>query len=965
VPNRGTSANAETIRSYGDRVPVVSRCPTVVAQFTILGPVDVTVDGRTVRIARAQRRALLALLLLHADRTVSVTELIEALWGGAAPATAKAQIQAAVSTLRRVLGAVTDGDLITTSAGGYRINVGHHQLDLALFNAGIERARRHMARHELPQAAQTLRSALDLWRGTPLLGVNAAYVESARAALQDQRLAAYEQLADVELAAQHHERVVADLTPLAALHPQRERMVGQLMLALHGSGHQAEALALYRRTRQALVDQLGVDPTPDLQALHKRILDNDVDPAGPATGKQITAGRPRRFLPRGAPDFTGRGTELAQLDAFAQEQQLASGMLVISAIAGIGGVGKTALALHWAHRAAWRFPDGQLYVNLRGYGQRGPVQPAEALGQLLRTLGLPPERIPTDVDEAAAVYRARLADSRTLILLDNAASADQVRPLLPGGSGNLVLVTSRDRLGGLIAYDGARRLTLDTLTPPESLQLLCQMLGAERVAAEREAAENLAAACGHLPLALRIAAANLADRSGDSIAAYAAELRSGDRLGLLAVDGDPHRTVAAVFGHSYRTLSATEQGFFQLLGLIPFADFTLPVAAALAGVPEGTASALLNRLLDACLVAEHASGRFAMHDLIREYAALKPHNPAELTSACLRLLDFYLHTAFAAARLQYPQRDPIAIASAHPGVVPERLADRDAALNWFTAEHHNLMAAIELADRLRIDSHVGHIAWCIAVFLDRRGYWQDWVDTQQLALAAARRRRDLRAEAIAHRSLGVAYTQLARHDQAETHMREALGIYTRLKDRTGQAHAHFNLGISAGHQCRHREALRHRQRALELYRAVGHQSGQADALNAIAWELAQLGDYHRALAACNEAVDLLAELGDQRGEASARDTHGFIHTSLGDYEQAEASYKGAIQLYRATGDQPAEAATWERLGNCHETAGEASQAANAWAQAVDLLRTTDSPEADRLQAKLTTSSARNTAERSS
>ncbi|NUR51779.1 MAG: AfsR/SARP family transcriptional regulator, partial [Hamadaea sp.] len=564
--------------------------------FTVLGPVEVTAAGRPVELGRAQRRAVLAYLLFNSGRSVSADQLVDVLWGDTPPATARTQIQVAISAVRRAL-REAGRDPIQSGPGGYQVTVTPDEFDLAQFTARVQTARGLGATQ---YAADEVRAALTLWRGTPLAGVTAAYAPVVRAHLEEKQRAAYDMLFGIELDRGRHREVIPELTALAEAHPLHEDMAGRLMLALYRAGRPADALAAYQKIRLSLVEDLGIEPSAALRGLHQSVLAGDASLDLPAT--VTVASRGTSTLPHDVPDFTGRAAELARLDAVPG--------VAVTVISGPGGVGKTALAVRWAHGNAHRFPDGRFYVDLHGYGPREPMAPAEALRHVLRALGFPGGDVPADVDAAAALYRARLAGAKALILLDNAATADQVRPLLPGGPGPMVLVTSRDRLGGLIAGDGAARIELAELGVAESADLLTRIVGGDRTARDPQAVADLATACGRLPLALRIAAANLADRPEDTIRQYADRLAAPNRLGRFVVAGDPRRTLRAVIDQSVERLTPVQQAVLRYLPALPGADFGIQVLAGVLELPRDEVGVLLKQLVDAWLVVEPTPGRF-------------------------------------------------------------------------------------------------------------------------------------------------------------------------------------------------------------------------------------------------------------------------------------------------------------------------------------------------------------------
>jgi DNA-binding SARP family transcriptional activator len=742
-------------------------------RLVVLGPVEAIVNERPVRIDRAQRRALLAYLLLRANQTVTADQLVDALWGAKPPATAKTQVFAAVSAIRRALRTV-GCDPVMRTPGGYRLTATKDQLDLLAFGQHVDQAHQHAAQRDLDLAVLALRSGLALWSGKPLTGVSGAFVESAQAGLEEQRLVALEMLFELELALGNHQGVVAEVSDLAAANPFRERLIGHLMLALYRSGRPADALATYRRTRQALSEELGIDPTSELVTLHKRILENDGGLSVPDPSGMSLINPDRRFLPRDIPDFTGRSADLEQLDAMAMTTPGAAHAVVISAVAGVGGVGKTALAVRWAHRVAPRFPDGQLYLNLRGYDDRRPLRPIEALGAFLRALGVPHERIPGDLDEASALFRATLADQRVLLFLDNARSVEQVRPLLPASPRTLVLITSRDALGGLIARDGARRLDVDLLPLTDSVDLLARILGPDRVASDSRATQDLVAACGHLPLAIRIAAANLAARPSLNVASYLAEIVEGRRLESLWVDGDPQSSVQVIFDQSYRCLTASQQRAFRLLGLVPGPDFTVEAAARLADEQIDQTDVLLRTLIDAHLVLEHRPGRFTMHDLIREYARSRANATdltRERTDALRRLMAWTVSNADAAVQRLYP----VSVKLPATGQ-PSDFATPTEAKAWLNAELANLVAIVETGAALGFPDAVWRIAFICRIFFNAILERQAMLAMGKAALDAARLAGETQGLAASELVMARAYTVNGHDDRCLPHAQRCLEL---------------------------------------------------------------------------------------------------------------------------------------------------------------------------------------------
>ncbi|MDT5035429.1 MAG: hypothetical protein QOE03_614 [Micromonosporaceae bacterium] len=595
--------------------------------YRILGPLEVLAADRPLNLGGVRARRVVAALLLGANRPVSLSQLVAAVWEGTPPTTARRQVQNAVAALRAVLARAGAGNVITTHGSGYVLRVGPDRLDSLVFERSVDRARAMAGAADRPAAVAVLREALALWRGPVLAGLGGQLYDLAATRLEEMRLAALDDVIEWELAMGGHARLVSELRALVAEHPLREGFTCHLMVALYRGGRQAEALAAYHELARGLATELGTDPGPTLRRRYEMVLREDPeliapDPVAGGPGRSATRSpadqhaHPPAQLPPDPVAFTGHQADLDRLD------QLISGVgpaatVVVSAIGGTVGVGKTALAVHWAHRARDAFPDGQLYVNLRGYSAGPPVYPIDALSRFLRVLGVPAARVPTDRDEAAAMYRSLLADRRVLVVADNARSPEQVRPLLPGNRECLVLVTSRDPLGGLVALDGARRLIIDVLGERDAVDLLGRLIGPRRVAAEAAVAAKLVRDCGYLPLALTIAAGALGDRAEPRLGPYAARLAT-----LVAAGQDP---VRAGFELSYAALSEPARRVFAAFGRAGAADGVTPaLAAASSRVTEADAGRLLAALTARRLITEHPPGRFGIHDRLARYAADPP-----------------------------------------------------------------------------------------------------------------------------------------------------------------------------------------------------------------------------------------------------------------------------------------------------------------------------------------------------
>lgn len=666
-----------------------------------------------------------------------------------------------------------------------------------------------------------------------------------------------------------------------------------------------------------------------------------------------------RHLPADVPGFTGRAAYLDRLDALLPRRGSGASTVVITAISGTAGVGKTALAVHWAHRVADRFPDGQLYVNLRGFHPTGsPVDPAVAVRGFLDALQVPPQRLPVSSEAQSALYRSLLAGRRMLVLLDNARDAEQVRPLLPGTPGCMVLVTSRNELSGLVAAEGARPLAVDLLTRAEARQMLEHRLGQHRLAAEPAAVDEIIARCARLPLALAIVAARAGIRATFPLAMLAAQLREAHGgLGEFA-DDDAIADLRAVFSWSYHSLGPAAARLFRQMGLHPGPDIAAPAAASLAGVPAKEGRALLTELARAHLVTEHSPGRYTLHDLLRAYAgelARAMDSEADRRQAVHRMLDHYLHTAHRAALLLDPSRDPIALDTLRPGVSPEHLVDPERALAWFTAEHAVLISAVGTAAAAGRDIHTWQLSWTLATYLYRRGHNHDLVETQDAAVAAGHRLADPSVRARAHRELALAYTQLGRYGDAYTHAQLALDAHRQAGVPVGQANAHLTIGFLYAGQGRHAEAIDHAQHALDLFESVGHRRGQADASNAIGWYSALLGDYQRTLAQCHKALAFLDGVGDRDSQAATWDSIGYAHHHLGRYAQAIACYRHGLDALRPLGNRYLEATILTHLGDAHRADNAPDSAREAWRQALHILEELGHADADAVRGKLAVS----------
>jgi DNA-binding SARP family transcriptional activator/tetratricopeptide (TPR) repeat protein len=923
-----------------------------VAEFRLLGTVEVVAGGQRVDLGPRKNRLILALLALEVARPISLDRLVDLVWPVSPPRTAAHAVTVAVSQLRKALRTADAGDGVELArqGDGYMLSTDPARVDAYRFRALVEQARTATDSDRIA----LLDRALELWRGPALDGAAPPELRLRLSrGLDEARLAAIEDRIGAKLRCGAHREVIGELTELVAAHPLREQLAGHLMLALYRAGRAGEALAVYRTLRERLATGLGLDPGPELRTLEGAILRDDPEIATPERVRAMTEAPVPAQLPPAVGGFAGRLPELAAMDAAAGGPD---GSAVIIVLAGTAGVGKTSLAVQWAHRVRQRFPDGQLYVNLRGFDPSGPpLAPYDALRGFLDALGVPGNSVPADLAAQTALFRSKVSGRRILVLLDNARTADQVRPLLPGSSGCLVLVTSRTHLTGLIAAEGARPVDLDLLSPAEAGELLTRRLGARRVDAEPLARDQIVARCARLPLALAVAAARAMSRPRLPLAALAEELREArDRLD--ALDGDDLATnVRAVLSWSYRSLPATTARLFRLLATHPGPDVTLHTAASLAGLPLDETRTLLGELTRGNLLAEHQPGRYAFHDLLRAYASEQAHtaDPLAARRAVMhRLLDHYVHSAYAADRLLAPKREPIMLASPLPRVIPFEPADQQEALAWFVAEHANLLATLADARRAGFDAAAWQLAWAISTYLDRQAHWRDWLHAFQHALAASRQVGNRKDEAYAQRVLGHAHARLHHHDDAVAHFQQALTLYAALGDPSGQASTHADktrLLVLAG---RHREAIDEMRSALELFEAAGDKSGYAQALGNLGWLQVMAGDHDAALVSSRAALDLLANLGDRFAQAATLDNIGTAHHHLRQYREAADHYRQALDRLDDLGARFEEAQVHIHLGDTLHASDSTDAARQAWQQALEILEDLGHPDAGQLRLRL-------------
>jgi DNA-binding SARP family transcriptional activator/tetratricopeptide (TPR) repeat protein len=922
----------------------------------LLGAVQAVADsGQAVEVGPPKRCAVLAALAVDAGRSVPVEVLLDRVWGTAVPAKARRGLHAHIVYLRRSLRSCADGatdrvDVVHRSAG-YTLTADRDQVDLHRLRDLAARAR---LTDTITDRVDLLRQAVGLWAGQPLAGLAGNWAAGVRAGCLREYFDVMADWADAEIAVANPQATIALLTDLVTEHPLEEPLAAAVIRTLHAAGHTAEALACYTTVRQRLVEQLGVDPGPQLRQAHQLILHSTVEPQ-PGMGAPALVPVTPRQLPPAVAHFAGRTDALATLSDLLGYIE-AGATVVISAIGGTAGVGKTTLAVHWAHRVADQFPDGQLYIDLRGFSPTGQaVTPAEAVRRLLDALQVPPARIPVDLDAQAALYRSQMAGRRMLVVLDNARDSAQARPLLPASAGCLVLVTSRNQLTGLVAADGAHPIDLDLLSLAEAHELLVQRLGPHRVAAEPVAVTEIITRCARLPLALALVAARAAARPRVPLQLLAGELADARQRWQTLTGDDPHTDVRSVFSWSYQALTPAAARLFRLLGLHPGPDIGAPAAASLAGITPDEARPLLAELIGASLLTEPTPSRYTFHDLLRDYAtqlAQTIDTDQQRHTAIGRILDHYLHTAHPAERLLDPAPAPLPLEPPQAGVTPEQLGDYAQALGWFTVEHQVLVAAIDLAAVTGFDTHTWQLAWTVTTFLTRRGHWPDQGAVGQAAVGAAQRLADPTALIRAHRSLAYAYTRLGRFDDAHTQLHQALDLATRTSDQTQQAWIHSSLANLWEQRGQPAQALPHARQALRLFQAAGHQGGQAHALNMVGWCHTRLGEHQQALTYCQQALTLSELLGDRHGQANTWDSLGHAHHHLGQHTQALICYQHAFTLFEELGDRYYEATALTHFGDTHHATGDPQAAREAWQQALTILDDLNPPDAAQVRAKL-------------
>jgi DNA-binding SARP family transcriptional activator/tetratricopeptide (TPR) repeat protein len=960
-------------------------------RFQLLGHVSALGEHGPVPLGTARQRAVLAALLVEPDAPVSLDQLVERVWGEASPRSARQTLHSYISRLRSVLDEA-GGPVPARRSGGYVLDADADAVDLHHFRALVTRARRADDGH----AAALWQDAMALWRGRPFADVDSDWLRSVAVTLEAERQAACLDHFDLLLRRGEHTRLLPEVAATAEAHPLDERLAGQLMLALYRCGRQSDALAHFRLVQERLADELGSDPGSALRDLHHRILRHDpglvvptavavLAPAGPSSPRadgavggasaDVPSGpaeplrRPAQ-LPLDVAGFTGRTDGLRRLDDLLHHaaNDQAARRVVITAIRGTAGVGKTALAVHWAHRVVDQFPDGQLYVNLRGYDPEQPMRPTDALARFLVALGVPERDIPLDGDERAARYRSELAGRRTLIVLDNAGSVAQVRPLLPGAGSSAVVVTSRDSLAGLVAVHGAHQVDLDLLPAAEAEDLLRRLIG-PRVTAEPEAAATLAEQCARLPLALRVAAVLATSHPDRPLAETVAELADRqERLELLDPGGDPYAAVHAVLSWSIQHLPEQAALTFRRLGLHPGPDLDQYVAAALTGMTSSAARRVLETLVGASLLHRVGTGRYGMHDLLRAYAVHltgTEETAQDRAAAEERLFGYYLTAAVATMDTLRPAETLHRPAAPSPAPAAPDLTTPEAARGWVDAERFCILAIAErAADIVRPDCAVG-LARILHLYVVNV-HVTDVLTINGHALRAAEAAGDVIGQAHVFRHLGVIYTRLGKHGTSIDYLQRAIALFQQCGDVANEGLALTGLGATRYQQGEHKAALDDHLNAIALARQAGYRRGEAVALTNLGIVQGRTGDdvasietqhealrivqemgcrhaeaitlnnlasvemrverYAEAAAHLREALAAIEELGSDRGRAHALDTLGILHLRLGEPDLATEHFQRALTEFRRVGERVGQAWSTNGLGEVARFNGDAAAA---------------------------------------
>ncbi|MEV7185666.1 BTAD domain-containing putative transcriptional regulator [Kitasatospora sp. NPDC093102] len=914
--------------------------------FSLLGPLDVRVDHRSIQVGGGRRRTVLTMLLLSPGRVVSVDSLIDAVWPAGAPTTARNQIAICVAGLRKLFKDVTDpAHLIATSHPGYVLNPQGHRIDAVVFEDTVRQARELARGGRTAESCDAYAEALSLWRGRALEGVTGPRVEGEAAQLEELRLNVHEEYAGLRLQLGRHRTLIPELAALVMENPLREQVRAHLMLAQYRSGRRAEALALFREGRRLLIDELGIGPGPILTGLHELVLNDSpeltqppVNPA-PAPVADVVA-----QLPTASASFTGRVKELSALDRMLDER-LGQSPLAIAAISGIAGVGKTALAVQWANQIAGRFPDGQLFTDLRGYDEMdAPVSPATALDRFLRSLGVPAPRIPADPGDQAALYRSVLGGKRVLIVLDNARSFRQVQPLLPGNGRCCVIITGRELMDELIGDYAVLSLGLNAMAPQEATALLAEVAGADRIVADPSATERLGVLCDRLPLALRIAGARLAAKPHWSVRNLVTRLENQRRRLDELSPGEGG--VRAGFRLSYRDLSPQARELYRRLGLLSVPDFASWVGAALVDTDAVDAEDLIEQLVDTQLLEVAPSSgpaiRYRFQDLLRLFAwerAQEEESEENRTAALERAYGGWLALADAARTRTYGGDHTVSYGRVTPYPLAAELTDELLAnpMDWLESERTALRDVIKQA---AAGDHTAAYAWGLTVnsttLFEAHNYLDDWSTCADHALAAAVRTGDTLGEATMLRSQATLAIYQRHYEEAEPLLARALALFNACGEIHGRAVTLRNLALCARFSGDLDGAMRDAREALEGFRRAGDIAGESHALGLLAQLELERGNPAEGIALCTDAIAMSRKAGSVRGET--QNTYRLAEALLrrGDPAAAEETCVKVLTLTRQDGDRLGEAHALRGIGEARWRQGAWESAQSALLQALEV-----------------------------
>jgi DNA-binding SARP family transcriptional activator len=904
--------------------------------FRLLGPVELWVNGRACDLGSPKERCVLAALLWDLGKPVATDGLIDRIWGEDLPQRPQDSMYAYVSRLRgRLKDASGDNrdSPLRWRSGYYALAADPEDVDLHRFRRLRKQARAIGDSGDDDQAVSLLREAEKLWRGVPLAGLSGAWVEQVRVELEKEKLAVTFARIKAELRLGRHADLVEEISGLVARHPFDEALVEHLMIALYGCGRQAEALEVYRHTRQHFKDELGTEPSSNLRSLHQRMLNKDPALVPEPAARVPTSGAQPNSLPRDNPDFTGRDAELRKLFDWV-DSELAQATVTVVAVSGMAGVGKSTFAIHAAHRLRDRFSH-QFYLELHTHHPiEEPVDPASGLGILLRTLGVPPTRIPATLGERAMLWRTELTNRRALIVLDDASNPDQIKPLLPGAAGCLVLITCRRRMTEL---PGAYWLPLEILQADEAVSLFTQIASSERID-DSAAVSEVVRLCGYLPLAIQLEGSWLRNHPAWRITDLVSRLSRRQRsMGEIRAEG---RDIAASLELSYQYLTNEQQRLLRKLALHPGVEFSVYAAAAATGDASLVATEhALEALLDHHLLEEHAPGRYAFHDLIHEYAwnrAQHDDPEPDRRRTVHRMLDYYLCMAEKAVDVVYPFRRRMDAKLTYVPVAKPSLATWSDFLEWVIAERANMLSLAHYAAREGWHQHAGQIPHMLTQFLDTWGYWEEAVALHRLAIRAWSECSDALGKARALTDLCFALGRTGRYAEGLQCAHDAVAIFKGQTDSIGEADAFDRMGLILFQSSRYCEALSYHEEALAIRHSANDRIGEAASLGYGAMSLSRTGKYEEALRYSSKALVIYREFGDVRGEAYSLNNIADVQQRLGFYDEALDRYRQALPISQDFGDRQGEAIIFNNIGNIYKCTGQDSDSLHHYRRALTI-----------------------------